>query len=58
MHHELDSLEDQHAFEQMTLPSSHKAIGLHWVYGYKLNPNGSIIKGKENARLVAQGFSQ
>jgi hypothetical protein len=34
------------------------AIGLRWCYAYKFNPDGSIIKGKEKARLVAQGFSQ
>jgi Reverse transcriptase (RNA-dependent DNA polymerase) len=28
------------------------------MYNYKYNPDGSIITGKETARLVAQGFSQ
>jgi len=35
-----------------------KAIGLHWCYAYKYNPDGSIILGKEKAHLVVQGFSQ
>jgi len=29
-----------------------------WTYDYKYNPDGSIIRGKEKARLVAQGFGQ
>lgn len=58
MHWGLDSLEERHAFERTTLPSDRKAIGLQWCYVYKFNPDGSIIKGKEKARLVAQGFSQ
>ena len=58
MRRELDSLEERHAFERTTLPSDRKAIGLRWCYTYKFNPDGSIIKGKEKARLVAQGFSQ
>jgi hypothetical protein len=58
MRRELDSLEERHAFERTTLPSDRKAIGLRWCYAYKFNPDGSIIKGKEKARLVAQGFSQ
>jgi hypothetical protein len=58
MQRELTSLEDRHAFERTTLPSGRKAIGLRWCYVYKYNPDGSIILGKEKARLVAQGFSQ
>jgi hypothetical protein len=58
MQRELTSLEDRHAFERTTLPSGRKAIGLRWCYMYKYNPDGSIILGKEKARLVAQGFSQ
>jgi hypothetical protein len=58
MRRELDSLEERHAFERTTLPSDRKAIGLRWCYVYKFNPDGSIIRGKEKARLVAQGFSQ
>jgi hypothetical protein len=58
MRRELDSLEERQAFERATLPSDRKAIGLRWCYTYKFHPDGSIIKGKEKARLVAQGFSQ
>jgi Reverse transcriptase (RNA-dependent DNA polymerase) len=58
MQHEVDSLEEQGVFECTTLPAGWKAIGCHWVYAYKYNPDGSIICGKEKACLVAQGFSQ
>ena len=58
MRRELDSLEARSAFERTTLPSDRKAIGLRWCYAYKFNPDGTIIVGKEKARLVAQGFSQ
>ena len=58
MRRELDSLTDRHAFEPADLPSGRKAIGVRWVYAYKYHPDGSIIRGKEKARLVAQGFSQ
>jgi hypothetical protein len=55
---EINSLEEQGVFECTTLPAGQKAIGCCWVYAYKYNPDGSIIRGKEKARLVAQGFSQ
>ena len=58
MRREVDSLEARSTFERTTLPSDRKAIGLRWCYAYKYNPDGSIIVGKEKARLVAQGFSQ
>jgi Reverse transcriptase (RNA-dependent DNA polymerase) len=58
MQRELDSLESRKAFERTTLPPGRKAIGLRWTYDYKYNPDGTIIRGKEKARLVAQGFSQ
>jgi hypothetical protein len=58
MKHKFDSLEECKAFERMSLPDGQKAIGVRWTYDYKYNPDGSIIVGKEKARLVAQGFSQ
>jgi hypothetical protein len=58
MKREFDSLEARKAFERTTLPPGRKAIGVRWTYDYKHHPDGSIIKGKEKARLVAQGFSQ
>jgi len=58
MKREFNSLEERKAFERMFLPDGRKAIGVRWTYDYKYNPDGSIIVGKEKARLVAQGFSQ
>jgi hypothetical protein len=58
MKREFDSLETRKAFERTTLPPGRKAIGVRWTYDYKYHPDGSIIRGKEKARLVAQGFSQ
>jgi hypothetical protein len=58
MEREMDSLRSRNAFEPCILPSGRKPIGVRWVYAYKYNPDGTIIRGKEKARLVAQGFSQ
>ena len=58
MAREIDSLNDRSVFEPADLSSGQKAIGVRWVYAYKYHPDGSIIWGKEKARLVAQGFSQ
>lgn len=58
MRREVDSLDQRKAFERTVLPPGRKAIGVRWTYDYKYNPDGSIIRGKEKARLVAQGFSQ
>jgi hypothetical protein len=58
MQREVDSLEKRNAFDRTTLPPGRKAIGVRWTYDHKYNPDGSIIQGKEKARLVAQGFSQ
>jgi hypothetical protein len=46
------------AFERTYLPTGRKAIGVRWTYDYKYNSDGTVIRGKEKARLVAQGFSQ
>jgi hypothetical protein len=58
MEREMDSLRSRQAFEPADLPKGRKAIGVRWVYAFKYNPDGTIIRGKEKARLVAQGFSQ
>ena len=55
---ELDSLEARKAFECTVLPPGCKAIGVCWTFNYKYHPDGSVIRGKEKVRLVAQGFSQ
>ena len=58
MDREHSSLMERGVFKPAHLPAGRKAIGVRWVYAYKYHPDGSIIKGKEKARLVAQGFSQ
>jgi len=59
MQREKDSLEHRGAFKRVTpIPKDRKAIGVHWTFAHKYNPDGSIKRGKEKARLVAQGFSQ
>jgi hypothetical protein len=58
MEREMSSLRARNAFESADLPPTRSAIGVRWVYAYKYNPDGSIIRGKEKARVVAQGFSQ
>ncbi|RDB27573.1 Retrovirus-related Pol polyprotein from transposon TNT 1-94 [Hypsizygus marmoreus] len=58
MQREYDSLQERGVFKPTLLPKGRKAIGVRWVFDYKLNPDGSIIRGKEKARLVAQGFNQ
>lgn len=58
MERELESLRLRRAFEPADLPPGRKAIGVRWVYAFKYNLDGTIIRGKEKAQLVAQGFSQ
>ena len=54
----MDSLCSRQAFKPADLPPGRKAIGVWWVFAFKYNPDGSVIHGKEKARLVVQGFSQ
>ena len=58
MDRERQSLTDMGAFEESDLPVGERAIGLKWVYDYKTDSTGAIIRGKEKARVVAQGFNQ
>ena len=58
MEREKTSLKEMGAFREEDLPKGEKTIGLKWVYAYKKDANGDIIKGKEKARVVAQGFNQ
>lgn len=58
MQRELESLETRKAFERTSLPPGRKTIGVRWTFDYKYHPDGTIIRGKKKARLVAQGFSQ
>jgi hypothetical protein len=58
MKRERDSLAEMGAFEEVDLPMGERTIGLKWVYDYKTDVDGKIIKGKEKARVVAKGFNQ
>jgi hypothetical protein len=58
MQREYDSIQERGVFVPVQLPPGRKAIGVRWTYDHKYHPDGSIIRGKEKARLVAQGFSQ
>jgi hypothetical protein len=56
MESELESMEKNKAWELTELPPGRTAISTKWVYRYKWDENGNIIRYK--ARLVARGFSQ
>jgi hypothetical protein len=59
MQREKDSLEQRGSFERVTpIPKDRKPIGVRWCFTFKFHPDGSIKRGQEKARLVAQGFSQ
>ena len=58
MEREKTSLKEMGAFVEEDLPKGQKAIGLKWVYTYKTDAAGDVMKGKEKARVVAQGFNQ
>ena len=52
---ELQGLKDSKTFTVMDkLPVGEKTVGSRWVFAYKQDKEGMIVKAK--ARLVAQGF--
>lgn len=53
---ELASLQEKGTGILTPLPPGRKAVGSRWVYAYKYDEGGQIVRHK--ARLVAQGFSQ
>ena len=53
---ELGMLKSMGVYVDELLPEGRKAIGNHWVFEFKLDPDGGPAIHK--ARLVAQGFSQ
>ena len=53
-----DSLVGRKVFTPECLPPGCKVVGVLLVYTFKQNPDNSIIRGKEKARLVAQGCGQ
>jgi hypothetical protein len=53
---ELKSIEDNSTWELTSLPASHKAIGLKWVFKVKRDENDEVVRHK--ARLVVKGYEQ
>ena len=53
---ELDGHEKTGTFVVAELPKGRKAVGSRWVFNFKTDKDGNIVKFK--ARLVAKGFSQ
>lgn len=53
---EIESMEKNHTWDLVDLPTGLKPIGLKWIFKIKRNANGSISKFK--ARLVAKGYVQ
>lgn len=56
MREEMTSMEKNHVWELVQLPTHRKSIGSKWVYKIKRKADGSVDKFK--ARLVAKGFTQ
>ena len=56
MNEELIALEITDTWSICSLPLGKHAIGCHWVYKIKINPDGTIERYK--ARLVAKGYTQ
>lgn len=56
MKSEIQSIEKNHTWELVSLPSYAKSIGVKWVYKTKLNEKGQVEKCK--ARLVVKGYAQ
>ena len=56
MKSELDGLKTTGTHETATPPRGRKPVGAKWVFSFKADKDGLIMK--TNARLVAKGFSQ
>ncbi|GJY15196.1 retrovirus-related pol polyprotein from transposon RE1 [Tanacetum coccineum] len=52
----MNALDHNGTWALVDLPVHKKAIGCKWVFGVKMNPDGSIARLK--ARLVAKGYAQ
>ena len=53
---EMDALNGNNSWNLVQLLTGKKAVGCHWVFAVKVNPNGSVARLK--ARLVAKGYAQ
>ena len=56
MSRELRGLISTNTFVDVPKPADRKAISSRWVYRWKLDNSGHVVKAK--ARLVAKGYSQ
>ncbi|KAJ1305513.1 hypothetical protein OPQ81_000520 [Rhizoctonia solani] len=56
MNDELESTTKHGVGKQVLHPTGRNVIGCQWVFGYKIGPNGKVIKYK--AQIVAKEFSQ
>lgn len=56
MKDDIDSIERNNTWQLVELPPGHKAVGLKWVYKFKRDANGEVIKYK--SRLIAKGYVQ
>ncbi|CEL54192.1 hypothetical protein RSOLAG1IB_11590 [Rhizoctonia solani AG-1 IB] len=56
MNKEYDSITKHGVGKQVQQPTGRNVVECKWVFGYKIGPNGKILRYK--ARLVAKGFSQ
>ena len=52
---ELAGLKNTNTFQPAVKPDDRKAIGAKWVFKWKTDQAGCVVKAK--ARLVAKGFS-
>jgi hypothetical protein len=56
MEEEVDSIINNKTWSLEELPTSHRAIGLKWVFKLKRNEDGHVVKHK--VRLVTKGYVQ
>jgi transposase InsO family protein len=56
MNEEMHSIMKNDTWELVSLPKSHKPIGVKWVFKKKVNAQGEVERYK--ARLVAKGYKQ
>ena len=52
----MNALTDNGTLDLVRLPAGKKAIGCHWVFTVKVNPDGSIAR--LTTHLVAKGYAQ
>ena len=52
----MQTLDDNGIWDFVLLPTRKKAIGCHWVFAIKFNPDGFVARLK--ACLIAKGYSQ